>query len=183
MKDKEIELKFVINKDIKEKMISDLQSISTSINENRLVDTYYIPNFKNFEINGETLECVRIRELNDVNILTYKKIHRECNPVYCDEYETKILNKEQMEKILFALGFSIQMVIDKIRTSCSTNNFEFDFDSVKNLGELLEVELKNELGDVEDIYKFVAKYGLTKKDVTYEGIQNMMKKRQNKLKT
>ena len=74
----------------------------------------------------------------------------------------------------FALGFKVQMMIDKTRTSYKLDNFEFDFDSVKDLGELLEVELKNENGRVEDIYNFVAKYGLSEKDVTYKGIQKLL---------
>ena len=140
------------------------------------IDTYYIPDFREFEINGETMECVRIREENNNSTLAYKKIHREANPVYCDEYETRVDNKEQMEKILFALGFKVQMVIDKTRESYKINELEFDFDSVKNLGELMEVELKNDSNDVSVIYEFVSKYGLSKKDVTYEGIQVLMKK-------
>ncbi len=178
MKDKEIELKFVINEKIKESIISDLKSSAKFVSEARLIDTYYIPNFKDFEINGETVECVRIREDKKGVVLTYKKIHRESFPVYCDEYETQVSSKDELEKILFALGFEVQMVVDKTRLSYSTNEFEFDFDSVKGLGELMEIELKNENEDVDAIYKYVSKYGLDKSDVTYEGIQMMMKKAQ-----
>lgn len=175
MKDKEIELKFVINNKIKDKIICDLQNKTIKSYELRLIDTYYIPNFKDFEINGETIECVRIRENKDTATLTYKKIHKDANPIYCDEYETIVSSKEQMEKILFALGFKIQMIIDKTRLSIITKDFEFDFDSVKNLGELLEVELLNKDRDIETIYDEISKYGLSKNDVTYEGIQTMMK--------
>ena len=51
---------------------------------------------------------------------------------------------------------------------------ELDFDSVKNLGEMLEIELKDNSSDINEIYNFVKKYELSKKDVTYEGIQNLM---------
>ncbi len=176
MKDKEIELKFKINSEIRDNILKDLCPNYQDLSQNRQVDTYYIPYFRDFEINGETMECVRIRETKGKNILAYKKIHREATPVYCDEYELEIANKEQMEKILFALGFSVQMVIDKTRVSFKHNNFEFDFDSVKDMGELMEVELKDDTATVEDIYNLVAKYGLTKDDVTYEGIQVLMKK-------
>lgn len=175
MNNKEIELKFVINKNIKEQIITDLEKICSKTYEEHLIDTYYEPNFKKFEINGETVECVRIREDGHKIVLCYKKIHREVSPVYCDEYETQIFDKTQMENILFALGFSVQMVIDKTRVSYKLNNFEFDFDSVIGLGELLEVELKDENLTLDDIYNFVAKYGLSKKDVTYDGIQVLMK--------
>ncbi len=42
-----------------------------------------------------------------------------------------------MENTLFALGFNVEMVIDKTRETYLVNNLELDFDSVKNLGELL----------------------------------------------
>ena len=183
MKDKEIELKFIINKDIKNAILSDNIENFEKLSTSRVVDTYYIPYFRDFEINGETMECVRIRENEKGSILTYKKIHRECNPVYCDEYETKVEDKDQMEKFLFALGFSVQMKIDKTRESFKMNNLEFDFDTIENLGEHLEIELKDENMSVEDIYSFVSKYGLTKNDVTYKGIQVLMKESMNKKST
>ena len=176
MKNKEIELKFVINEGVKNKIIDEIKKSGEKIGESHLIDTYYIPNFKDFEIDGETIECVRIRETEQGAVLAYKKIHKEARPIYCDEFETIVSSKDQMENILFALGFSVQMVIDKTRESYIYKNFEFDFDSVKNLGELMEIELKEENGKIEEIYFFVSKFGLSQKDVTYEGIQNLMKK-------
>lgn len=183
MKDKEIELKFIINKEIKNAILSENVENFTKVSTSRVVDTYYIPYYREFEINGETMECVRIRENEKGFTLTYKKIHRECDPVYCDEYETKIEDKDQMEKLLFALGFSIQMKIDKTRESYKMNGLEFDFDTIENLGEHLEIEIKDESLTTNDIYNFVAKYGLTKDDVTYKGIQVLMKEALNKKST
>ena len=182
MKDKELELKFIINKEIKNAILTENIKNFIKLSQSRVIDTYYVPYFREFEINGETMECVRIREKDNKFILTYKKIHREAFPIYCDEYEVEVLDKTQMEKFLFALGFSIQMTIDKTRETYKMDNLEFDFDSVKNLGELLEIEIKDEYSDLESIYKFVSKYGLTKDDVTYKGIQVLMKEAMNKNK-
>ena len=173
---KEIELKFKISEEVYKQIIADLKNSAKKIGESKLIDTYYIPDYKEFEVNGVTQECVRIRQTEKENVLCYKKIHYEANPIYCDEYETKISDKENMQNILFALNFSTQMVIDKTRYSYSLDNFEIDIDYVKNLGYLLEVELKDNNASLEKIYKFVEKYGLSKKDVTYEGIQVLMKK-------
>ena len=175
MDNKEIELKFKINENIKSQIIEYLDANGSRRGSSRQIDTYYIPNFKDFEIDGRTIECVRIRECERGSILTYKKIHYEASPIYCDEYET-LVDKDQMEKFLFALGFSIQMIIDKTRTCYELGSFEFDFDSVVGLGELMEIELKGEYKTLDDIYQFVQPFGLTKSDVTYEGIQMMMKK-------
>lgn len=177
MNNKEIEVKFKITSQIKEKILQDLKTNNAKhISTFNLIDTYYIPNFKSFEKDGKTIECVRLREQNNTSVLGYKKIHYEANPVYCDEYETIVSSKEETEKILFALGFTTQMIIDKTRDSYQLNNFRFDFDGVKNLGELLEVELTQNNADIDDIFKFLKKYNLTQKDVTYEGIQVLMKK-------
>lgn len=175
MDNKEIELKFIIDAEKRAKIEGDIEKIAKFESEKRQIDTYYIPNFKSFEINGETQECVRIRESKGKAILCYKYIHRESNPVYCDEYELEILSKENMEKILFALGFSVQMVIDKVRRTYSYKNFEFDFDTVNGKLELFEVELKDNNATTESVLNFVKKYGLTKRDVTYRGIQLLVK--------
>jgi predicted adenylyl cyclase CyaB len=176
MNDKEIELKFRIAKQQKQAILQHIESITTFKGSEHMVDTYYIPNFKDFEIDGKTIECVRIREVNGTAVICYKHIHYEANPIYCDEFETKLDNKEQMEKILFALGFSVQMVIDKTRVSYFNDKFEFDFDTVENLGELMEIELKDNKGSINDIYELVRPFGLDKTNVTYEGIQLMLKK-------
>lgn len=175
MNNKEIEVKFIINEAIKENILRDLGKDIT-LTKTHQIDTYYIPDFRDFEINGETMECVRIRETEKDITLGYKKIHRETTPVYCDEYEIKIDNKEQMENFLFAINFSVQMIIDKTRLSCKINDYEFDFDSVKGVGEFLEIELKNNNADINAIFDLVAKYGLTRADVTYDGIQVLVKK-------
>ena len=176
MKDKEIELKFRITHEQRQAIIKHLEQVATYKGSERIIDTYYIPNFKEFEINGKTIECVRIRETKGSAVICYKYIHYEASPIYCDEFETKIDSKEQMEKILFALGFTIQMVIDKTRVSYSNEQFEFDFDTVENLGELMEIELKYNNGSLSDIYSLVKPFGLDEKNVTYEGIQIMLKK-------
>ena len=179
MKDKEIEVKFGITPSQKERILADLKDVAVKVGESHLVDTYYIPNFKSFMENGETVESVRIRENHKGNIINYKKIHKEATPVYCDEYETKVEDKDQMEKLLFAIGFEIEMVIDKTRETYTYKNFEIDFDSVKNLGELMEVEIKDPNATVEDIYAFVSKYGLSAKDKR-GGIQNLMREKQGR---
>lgn len=180
MDNKEIELKFIIDSQKRKLIEADLNAGAKFESEKKQVDTYYIPDFRSFEINGETEECVRIRETKDKTVLCYKHIHREANPVYCDEYETEISSKEEMEKILFALGFSVQMVIDKIRKTYSFDNYEFDFDTVNEKIELFEVELKDNNADVNTILEFVSKYGLTKEDVTYRGIQLLVKDMETK---
>ena len=90
MNNKEIELKFIIDVEKRKLIEADIAKLAKFESEKRQVDTYYIPNFKSFEKNGETMECVRIRESSGKAVLCYKRIHREAAPVYCDEYELEI---------------------------------------------------------------------------------------------
>ena len=175
MKNKEIELKFVITKEQKELILNELERGANFEGEKRQTDTYYIPKFKSFEENGETKECLRIRESGGKTVMCYKNIHRDVTPVYCDEYELEIESTQEMEKILFALGFEIQMKIDKIRKTFVLAGFEIALDEVNEKLELLEVELKDENSSTDDILNFVKKFGLTKDDVTYRGIQLLVK--------
>ena len=62
MKNREIELKFVITQNQRNLILNELETEARFEGEKRQVDTYYIPNFKSFEENGETKECLRIRE-------------------------------------------------------------------------------------------------------------------------
>ena len=57
------------------------------------------------------------------------------------------------------------MVIDKTRESYIYNNFCFDFDSIKDVAELMEVELKDNSASVDTILDFVSKYGLSQVDI------------------
>ena len=90
MKDKEIELKFRITSEQRQAILNYLSTNATYKGSERMIDTYYIPNFKDFEINGKTIECVRIREVDNSAVICYKHIHYEADPIYCDEFETKI---------------------------------------------------------------------------------------------
>ena len=67
------------------------------------------------------------------------------------------------------------MKIDKIRKTFVLAGFEIALDEVNEKLELLEVELKDENSSTDDILNFVKKFGLTKDDVTYRGIQLLVK--------
>lgn len=183
MNNREVEIKFFITEETKNKLMFYLNTNAEFFGKTSQKDTYYIPYFKDYEINGSTVECLRIRETESHSVLCYKHIHKETTPVYCDEFETKIDNPSETEKILLAIGFSVQMVIDKTRISYKMNNFEFDFDSVTNLGEFLEIELtsnENEEDLINQIYEFVKPFGLSQNDTTTDGIQTLMKKAKKK---
>ena len=87
----------------------------------------------------------------------------------------------QSVHVVFAFGGSIYCesevpeAFSFIRKTYSFGKYEFDFDTVNGKLELLEVELKDNNASVEAILEFVKKYGLTMNDVTYRGIQLLVK--------
>ena len=66
-------------------------------------------------------------------------------------------------------------MLQQVRKTFVFAGFEIALDEVNEKLELLEVELKDENSSTEDILNFVKKFGLTKEDVTYRGIQLLVK--------
>lgn len=174
----ELEYKFLINQNQKQEILKFLKENGEFVSSSHQKDVYFIPKFRDFEKNGETIECVRIRTTETYSVLCYKKIHRDATPIYCDEYETKVEDFESLEKILKAIDFEVQMIIDKTRETYRFGDYEFDFDSVKDLGELLEVEFKGkDATQFDNIFEILSSYNISKSDVNYDGIQMLMKKK------
>ncbi len=174
MKDKEIERRFKITQEQKENILNFVKSQATFKEECSQFDVYYEPSFKEWEKDGKTMEALRIRTVDGISTMNYKYIHREINPIYCDEFESVIADAEQMEKILFAIGFHRLIEIDKTRQTYAYGDFQFDIESVVGLGDFLEVELKCEDSEVNKIFDLLKPFGLTENDVTFDGIIKLM---------
>ena len=58
----------------------------------------------------------------------------------CDEYETSLGDMEQLRKILLALNFKSIVTVDKVRNTWTYQDYEIAIDSVKNLGDYVEIE-------------------------------------------
>ena len=59
-----------------------------------------------------------------------------------------------MKKILCNLGFEVLIVVDKVRNSWQYEEYEISIDSVKNLGDYIEIEYKGtENTNISDIIK------------------------------
>jgi predicted adenylyl cyclase CyaB len=56
------------------------------------------------------------------------------------------------------LGYTDCIIIDKVRKKYLYNEFEIVIDNVKNLGIFVEVELKEEVGDVKEGHKILKEF-------------------------
>lgn len=73
---------------------------------------------------------------------------------YCEEYELEISSPKEMENILKNIGFHKIIVVNKLRNCWLYNECEICIDSVKELGDYIEVEYQGKDGqEINDILK------------------------------
>jgi len=118
------------------------------------IDRYFTPAHKDYLEIRPINEWLRLRDSNGKHLITYKNYHYDATSyrAYCDEYETSIGEIKQAELIFSALGMTEIAVVDKKRTTYLYKDFEVAIDSVKGLGDYVELEHKGE-GVKEDAKK------------------------------
>ena len=134
----EVELKVKIEnlEEIKKK----LKELGTEFEApKKQVDVYYKQRGKESEKQTKGSYLLRIRRENDDSFLTMKVLTGKQG--VWEEYETKISNPDEMEKILDKLGFV--KVISKIKTreQGKLNDFEVNLDTIEGLGNFVEFQL------------------------------------------
>ena len=86
-------------------------------------------------------EYLRIRKENNIYILNYKK---ESNKNLCEEYETIVDNPNNLSLILEHIDLVKKGEVNKTREKyLYKNKYEFSFDKVENMGNFIEIEVKN----------------------------------------
>lgn len=143
---REIEVLAELHDDIK----TALKQMETCeyVGDKHTVDTYYIdPKRKNLKLNAKNklMECCRIREKGNKFYVTYK-IDKYEGPkwLYSEEYETEVKDLHAMEMIFDCLGLEVLVVVDNIKHTFETEDYEIVIEEVKGLGNFIEVEAKND---------------------------------------
>lgn len=142
-----IEIEFKVKVDFKEynRVLEIMEKQSTFIESVSQEDTYYSPTYRKF-----SKEWLRIRNENGKFVINYKKKRSDS---CCDEYESLIDNKDNLDKILLSLGMKKIGIIKKTRKKyLYDNKFEIAFDDVDNIGLFIEVETKRIDFDLKNEY-------------------------------
>ena len=108
---------------------------------------------------------VRTREENDKVMLTLKI---ELEHGTFEEHETEIENLAAAEGMLGALGLRKLVTIDKHRKMTKLNEFTLCIDSVKDLGDFLEIEFVSETKDDDAKQKIItlaSTFGINESDI------------------
>lgn len=150
--------------------------------EKNQIDEYFSPAHRNFLKTRPVNEWLRLRSANGIYSINYKNWHSDENGKsnYCDEYETKIEDLDKVKKIFNAINFKSIVIVNKMRKIWIYENYEIAIDSVKDLGNFVEMEYigKNEKVDpkkiTEEMVGFLKNLKLGKIERNYVGYPFML---------
>lgn len=148
----EIEIRIALDSDSFLQLAERVANSGRPKSSRRQVDEYFTPSHRNFVAPEFPFEWLSIRERDGTFILNYKHFHPENVPVtdYCDEFEVRTQNGHELRNILSALDFSSLVTVEKKRdTYVCDDEFEVSFDTVKDLGYFVEIEVLKDFGSIE----------------------------------
>jgi adenylate cyclase class 2 len=137
-----IEIEIQVNIENSKPLTEFLEKNAVFQKENHQIDEYFSPFHRDFIAIRPVEEWLRLRESGDKYSINYKNWHydEEGKGHYCDEYETKIEDINQLRKILEVLNFKTLVRVDKVRKTWTYKDYEIAIDSVKELGDFVEIE-------------------------------------------
>lgn len=152
---KNIEIEIQVNIENSKSLIDFLESNAEFISKEHQIDEYFSPAHRNFINTRPIREWLRLRNSRGNYSINYKNWYFDKNGKsnYCDEYETSIENLGQIRKILDVLSFKPLIKVDKLRKIWRYKDYEIAVDSVKNLGDFVEIEYcgNNKIAKPEEI--------------------------------
>lgn len=119
------------------------------------IDKYYTLEGKDFFREDKALRLRQICDCSDEIVkwkITYKGPNMSAGGQDREELETDVQNGTVMEELLERIGCHIVAEIDKYRIYFKRDNVNICVDSVKNLGEYVEIEIIGSEKDGKDMY-------------------------------
>jgi len=177
---KEIEIQVNIEKG--EPLLTFLAKEADFQAEKHQIDEYFTPAHRDFLSIRPVAEWLRLRNSDGNYSINYKNWHYDENgrSHYCDEYETKIESLEAAQKLFSSLNYRSLIVVDKTRKIWKYNDYEISLDSVKNLGDFVEIEYIGKNSSVipekvtGQMIKFLKDTGCGKISINYQGYPFLM---------
>lgn len=144
MKNVEIEIKVRVSD--AGRLENFLKREAKFLDENYQKDEYFTPAHRNFMAVKPVEEWLRLRTSGRDHGITYKNWHYDDSGIshYCDEYETEVVDLDQMRRIFAALDIKLLITVEKTRRRWRYKDYEVSLDRVTSLGDFVEVEYKAE---------------------------------------
>ena len=142
MSNNNIEIEIQVSVENPRPLLEFLEKNGQFISEAQQIDEYFTPAHEDYFAVRPIDEWLRLRQTNQGHSMAYKKWYRdeEGKSRYCDEYETKVGDLEKMRKILSSLDCKSVVIVEKIRKTWTYGDYEIGIDTVKGLGDFVEVE-------------------------------------------
>lgn len=183
--DREIEIKIQIDDQSYNKLLKWLEGNAELESEKHQIDTYYNNPLNSFTFKRDGYidadDYLRIRKTDKDSSICFKHwVEDPNNPgkhLYCDEFETDIQEPDQMDKLLQAIGYRKDIIVDKKRQTYEYKYFEFDLDNVKDLGHFVEIEIKKDIDPKtahQEIYDLLKQIGLSNMSILNRGYVSML---------
>ena len=155
MKDTEIEIQVKIENI--NNLLDFLKENGVFMFENRQLDEYFVPIHRDFTKVRPLKEWLRLRDSNGKYSINYKNWYFDENgkSYKCDECESRVENIDSLRKIFQVLNFRSIAIVEKLRKVWNYKDYEIAVDSVKDLGDFVEIEFKgdDERRDPKEITK------------------------------
>jgi len=144
---KDIEIEIQVNIEKSKPLLVFLKKNADFKYKNHQIDEYFSPSHRNFIGVRPVKEWLRLRDSDGKFSVNYKNWYsdKKGKSHYCDEFETRIENLAHLKKILNALNFKSLVTVDKVRKVWIYKDYEIAVDSIKKLGDFVEIEYKGKL--------------------------------------
>lgn len=180
MKNIEIERKYKITEVIYNDILDFLSKNNVEMKIEKQNDIYFSPIHFPFFGGEIDNECLRIRVLDNKNILSYKKFipATNDNEAHCIEDEVEINGIDKFKNILKDLRIEEAFTLKKERRKVIYKGIiEIALDKVDNLGFFIELEIINtdNLDKALDIMnEFTDKFGITDNMRNFDGYSYLL---------
>ncbi|MDD2696677.1 MAG: class IV adenylate cyclase [Candidatus Pacebacteria bacterium] len=177
-----VEIEIQVNIENSKPLLDFLEKNAEFKAENHQIDEYFTPEHRDFIKAKPIEEWLRLRDSAGKYSINYKKWHyaEDGKGYHADEYETKFEDLSQVKKILEVLNFKPLVTVDKLRKTWIYKDYEIEIDSVKGLGDFVEIEYlgKEENSDPKEItagmIKFLKGIGVGKIKRNYVGYPSQL---------
>ncbi len=148
-----VEIEIQVDIENSKPLIEFLEKNAEFKSEKHQVDEYFSPTHHNFIEVRPVKEWLRLRNSDGKYSINYKNWHfdEDGKSHHCDEYETKIEDLTKLKKILDVLNLKSIVKVDKLRKTWIYKDYEIAVDSVRELGDFIEIEYIGKDEKVEKI--------------------------------
>jgi adenylate cyclase class 2 len=146
-----------------------VRSKAKYINATKQIDKYY----GNVDLYTKKKSfLIRIRSEKDVHFLTYKASTGRMGRY--EEYETNIKDPKTIETILLKSKFNNIINVTKSRTTYKLGNCKINLDTVKGLGNFIEIEIISDSQKHKELARIVKEMNLNKAKIVRQGYVSIM---------